>query len=347
MSHSHFMMLLHFYSIRVLAVVAGLYALVCLYKLHANRTVVVATPFLPDADRKVLDSVLNCGSVCQYDKPSTWSPHPAQCTLAWLRMLSTCPSTSWPPPSQPPAELVDAYTMGGRIAQSEWMFEQRYSGQDALKSVWDPVALEKAVMAEDIVEVTKHVETTYSEWITPYVEGILSEFSGALSGRVGVVWGSEKPWAEVLLARSGARHITTVEYGRITSTHPRFTTITPSKLAAFMITNPRTWDFAFTYSSLEHSGLGRYGDALNPWGDMEAAVQTWCLLKPGGFFFLGLPCKDDACSIDELVWNAHRFYGPLRLKEVLAGYKHVKTIPPTHPDVTFAAVIHVLQKPSS
>jgi hypothetical protein len=64
--------------------------------------------------------------------------------------------------------------------------------------------------------------------------------------------------------------------------------------------------FRLHFSSLEHSGLGRYGDALNPWGDVEAAVQTWCLLKPGGIFFMGLPCKDASCSEDVLVWNAHR-----------------------------------------
>jgi len=28
------------------------------------------------------------------------------------------------------------------------------------------------------------------------------------------------------------------------------------------------FDGVITYSSLEHSGLGRYGDALNPWGDL-------------------------------------------------------------------------------
>ena len=29
------------------------------------------------------------------------------------------------------------------------------------------------------------------------------------------------------------------------------------------------FDAMASYSSLEHSGLGRYGDALNPWGDQE------------------------------------------------------------------------------
>ncbi len=110
-----------------------------------------------------------------------------------------------------------------------------------------------------------------------------------------------------------------------------------------MISAPRIWDFAFTYSSLEHSGLGRYGDALNPWGDMEAAVQTWCLLKPGGIFFLGLPCKDASCSEDVLVWNAHRFYGQRRLPEVFAGYEVVDKVTTTD-GVARASIIYVLRK---
>jgi hypothetical protein len=76
-----------------------------------------------------------------------------------------------------------------------------------------------------------------------------------------------------------------------------------------------------TKLSLEHSGLGRYGDSLNPHGDIEAAVQTWCLLRPGGIFLLGLPATDPLASKDELVWNAHRHYGPLRLAEMFAGYE--------------------------
>jgi hypothetical protein len=33
-----------------------------------------------------------------------------------------------------------------------------------------------------------------------------------------------------------------------------------------------TFDAIVTFSSVEHSGLGRYGDALNPWGDIIAYI---------------------------------------------------------------------------
>jgi len=234
--------------------------------------------------------------------------------------------------------------MDGRIPVETMYFNNtRYSGHQAMHAVWDATVLDAGVDAPSLAVMSRRVGPTYGLKSINYVAHTLGKYASALDGKAGVVWGSERPWAEVLLARAGAAHLTTIDYGRITSTHPRFTTTTPPALAAMMLTAPRAWDFAFTFSSLEHSGLGRYGDALNPWGDMEAAVQTWCLLKPGGLFFLGVPCKNVACSEDVLFWNAHRFYGPLRLGEMSAGYELVETVR-TEDVSPFASVIHVLRK---
>ena len=104
-------------------------------------------------------------------------------------------------------------------------------------------------------------------------------------------------------------------------------------------------------------GLGRYGDALNPWGDLQTApppppslllplpvsllythspdglppppyccpypcpyctlppslqvARAWCVTRPGGELLLGAPTGADA-----LMWNAHRQYGPVRVRLV-------------------------------
>lgn len=43
------------------------------------------------------------------------------------------------------------------------------------------------------------------------------------------------------------------------------------------------------YTHLEHFGLGRYGDPINPLG-YELGIKTMCgLLKPGGKFYLSTP----------------------------------------------------------
>ena len=43
------------------------------------------------------------------------------------------------------------------------------------------------------------------------------------------------------------------------------------------------------YSGIEHDGLGRYGDPVNPEGDISAAREMWLHVRPGGMLFLAVP----------------------------------------------------------
>ncbi|CAG2233653.1 unnamed protein product [Mytilus edulis] len=78
-----------------------------------------------------------------------------------------------------------------------------------------------------------------------------------------------------------------------------------------------TFDAIVTYSSIEHSGLGRYGDALNPWGDIIAIARAWCVTKIGGSLTIGIPYNDDH---EELVFNAHRVYELRDIKRLFRGF---------------------------
>ena len=84
------------------------------------------------------------------------------------------------------------------------------------------------------------------------------------------------------------------------------------------------FDVVFSFSSLEHSGLGRYGDPLAPYGDAEAVAQLWCAVRPGGLFFLGLPSfsdDDQRRRMCRVFWNSHRVYGYVRLQHVTANWQ--------------------------
>ena len=272
------------------------------------------------------------------------------CPTSWLRLLSSCPASEWPPPRNVPDASRSDFTMGGRAAVSDWYFTDRYSGGDALLPHWVASDLDVRIASASLEDAMKGIRTYGMEEARYMDHAIARHSKGSIVNGVGVVWGSERPWLEVLLARHGAKHVVTVEYGRIkVDEHPVISATTPSQLAAMMLTHPRWFDFAASYSSLEHSGLARYGDPLNPYGDLEAAVQTWCLLRPGGLFLLGLPAEDPSSSLDTLVWNAHRHYGPLRLAEMFAGYEFVETIDPREfgENVPSSSIIHVLRKPSS
>ena len=117
-----------------------------------------------------------------------------------------------------------------------------------------------------------------------------------------LVIGSEIPWVESCLLSLGARDVTTIEDGAIHSTHPQVTTLTPDQVRADPKSFLNKYDAVVTISSVEHSGLGRYGDAMNPWGDRQAIARAWCMTKPQGNLVLNVPYND----IDAIQYNAHR-----------------------------------------
>uniref|UniRef100_A0A0K0DPY2 DUF268 domain-containing protein n=1 Tax=Angiostrongylus cantonensis TaxID=6313 RepID=A0A0K0DPY2_ANGCA len=134
-----------------------------------------------------------------------------------------------------------------------------------------------------------------------------------VEGKRGFVVGSESPWIEVYALLHGADEV--------------YSFILP-----FPRTNQNRFDFAMSFSSIEHSGLGRYGDATDPIGDLREVWKVLCLLKPGGTFYLGLPR-----GADSVVYNVHRIYGAIRLAMLMTGtqlqsvgcYSHALRVLPT------------------
>ena len=63
----------------------------------------------------------------------------------------------------------------------------------------------------------------------------------------------------------------------------------------------------------------RYGDALNPWGDLITMARLWCVLGPDSRLLLGVP----AAPKDVLVFNSNRVYGPVQFAHLFANFDHV------------------------
>ena len=93
--------------------------------------------------------------------------------------------------------------------------------------------------------------------------------------------------------------------------------LTPGRFAEQWLAGDfRKVDFVFTFSSIEHNGLGRYGDPLDPTGDLKDVELLSCVMKPGGLLYLGVPVGPDA-----VVFNVHRIYGLMRLPMLTANFK--------------------------
>lgn len=74
-----------------------------------------------------------------------------------------------------------------------------------------------------------------------------------------LVIGSTRPWIEAILLAEGARNITTLEYNPYPTNHPSLLTISPDEFSQLVVRKKvPLFDAMVTFSSLEHSGLGRY-----------------------------------------------------------------------------------------
>ena len=60
----------------------------------------------------------------------------------------------------------------------------------------------------------------------------------------------------------------------------------------------------------------RYGDPINPWGDIIAMARAWCLLKPKGRALVGI-----TAGKDEICFNSHRFYGEYLFSRLFVNWK--------------------------
>ena len=102
------------------------------------------------------------------------------------------------------------------------------------------------------------------ELSSPYGKDVVKRIKYHLEKYVDVqnkhmlVIGSAIPWVETILLYLNASRITTLEYDPYPSTHPKVTTITPSDFAKLVLSNNAPlFDAMVSFSSLEHSGLGR------------------------------------------------------------------------------------------
>lgn len=252
-----------------------------------------------------------CGNNCvpteHIPVPLQWLPSQSCC--AWLASISPIGDRALPLPT---GELLDQFTMWGAAHVSQMFFDSPYFGGDARTPHWSRSMVDEYVANVKTGDFRRESYLGASQLII----GSLRAFS--VRGLRGAVIGSEHPWVEAILLAEGAAHVTTIEFGRITTDHPDISTLTiPDLKRNISALQAPLFDFVMTYSSLEHSGLGRYGDALSPFADLEWIERLKCILRPGGFLYFGAPMSDADC----LVWNAHRIYGPVRLAALEKGFR--------------------------
>lgn len=267
----------------------------------------------------------DCGKICSYDfdhaEPGKLYPllhKTVNCSNIMYRMAHPPYRVIYPPPRRPPAELLRDFQQNGQcpIVYTKYRNDAKATKSTAPGSRDISASIMMRYIARD--RAGENVNTYRDKNI---VKPTLMKYVDKIRDKHVAVIGTLRPWAEAIILNIGADKITTIEYNTFKIDHDRIHMVTPYKIAESFVNGTMEFiDSAFSYSSIEHSGLGRYGDPVTPFGDLEAVAQVWCMLKPGGFYFLAVPVSNSRrrCTVN---WNEHRVYGDVRLQHLTANYR--------------------------
>ena len=137
-----------------------------------------------------------------------------------------------------------------------------------------------------------------------------------VKGKSTGIFGSISPWVESILHYNGVKSPTmTVDYNQPISFDERMET----ESMISMLEGDRQFEVIVSYSSIEHDGQGRYGDPLDPDGDLAAMKEVWIKVSPGGCLILNVPIG----LTDTFTWYSQRYYGPSRLPLLVRGWEYV------------------------
>ncbi|KAG2493802.1 hypothetical protein HYH03_008021 [Edaphochlamys debaryana] len=216
----------------------------------------------------------------------------------------------WPPPTAPPEALAFNYTLGSRVRVFDWYIVDG-KGEDTSAAVEFPVSLVEAYLER---AKGRSTEIGYGVQISSVYAALDAHpLTGACA-----VHGTQEPWVEGILFARNAKSVLTVEYKNLKCTFPDHRCMMPPVWAqAVADGKEQLVDLAVSYSSWEHDGLGRYGDPVDPFGDLITTSAVACSIKPGGLLLLAVP----VAKVDCIAWNAHRVYGPVRLPLLLANFE--------------------------
>jgi hypothetical protein len=207
-----------------------------------------------------------------------------------------------PPPNTIPENMVDQYTQNGKLKVLYYFFDDRVLDENR---------------AHNTNEIYRKVFRRLDEGQFRYYESegnalLLALGKYPVQGKSIIIWGLAGCNCEAVSVWSGADKVYVVDYNKPICDNDKIEVMNHDEITQKGIRA----DFAISYSSFEHDGLGRYGDPLSPNGDLRAMEEAHKFLKNDGVLFLGVPLGQDC-----IVWNAHRIYGKHRLPLLLKGWQ--------------------------
>ena len=262
----------------------------------------------------------SCGEICDQSitgKPGKYFDEiqkKVDCDALFSNPDIDDPSQFHDPPKRIPKWLVEEYSYTGRVPVDYQYYFDDSKGEHHY-SHWNQTILDFITNQFDTDTFKGPYGKKYADMISEFMKSHID-----LKDKHVIVIGSHTPWIELMAVRNGAKKVLSVDYNEINSDHPQIDTMHALELnKQYLDRSLPQFDVLISYSSVEHSGLGRYGDNLNPWGDVIAMARGWCLLKPGGRALIGVPTNEQ----DKIFFNVNRQYGPIQYPHLFANWKQI------------------------
>jgi hypothetical protein len=212
-----------------------------------------------------------------------------------------------------PEQLKNEFTMNGKIPVFEWYLD----GRKNYDIKWSESLINNYMnrFTPDNIKNGREGPSSYGNEDRVNLVNAFEDYN--IRNKNVAVIGSETPWIEAILLNMSNK-VTTIEYDVPSGDFGNI----PLKCRSYFDhfeKNIEIYDAIITFSSIEHSGLGRYGDPLDPNGDIKTMNNIYKNLIKNGLVIWGAPVGKDALS-----WNAHRVFGPIRLPLLFNNFKELK-----------------------
>jgi hypothetical protein len=201
-----------------------------------------------------------------------------------------------------PPDMVNEYSMGGEVP-----IEYSYRNDCSNESQQDYRLNYNTAALVKFTEMIKNGEVWGYGQTDIWMYEALAQFP--IKDKSVCIVGSTNPWYEAMALHYGAKRCVVFEYAPREQFDSRIEYTLPEQI------KNEKFDVCFSISSIEHDGLGRYGDPLDPNGDIRAMREAKEYVKKDGLMFLAIPVGSD-----RVYFNVHRVYGAKRLPVLLKGW---------------------------
>ena len=144
-----------------------------------------------------------------------------------------------------------------------------------------------------------------------------------IKGKNVAVLGTISPWIEVICLYLEAKNVYSIDYNKPLIEHQDDDKKRIKAIEMKDINNCDKFDIVVSFSSIEHDGLGRFGDPINPHGDIDAINEVYEMLVDDGVFICGIPIGET----NKVVSNWHRIFSKSYIDILFNNFERIKDIP--------------------